>query len=165
MMKDFKLRLLSELMKNSRRSDRELARTLGVSQPTLSRVIKALEKEGYVKEYTAIPNFKKLDCELLAVIIAKRNPRQPGSALPKAEDFVKRHPNILFVASGMGLGSNRIAFSVHKNYADYSRFVEETKHEWQGLLDVEAFIVDLKGEDVLRSQSFKFLGDYLIGKE
>lgn len=163
-MEDFELRLLSELMKNSRRSDRGLARAIGVSQPTISRNIKKLEKE-YVKEYTAIPNFKKLDCEILAVIVGKRNPRHPESVLQKAEDFVKRHPNILFVASGMGLGSNRISLSVHKNYSDYSRFVQEIKREWQGLLDVDAFIVDLKGEDISRPLSFKFLGDYLIGKE
>jgi DNA-binding Lrp family transcriptional regulator len=31
------LRLISELMQNSRRSDRELARALGISQPTVTR--------------------------------------------------------------------------------------------------------------------------------
>lgn len=34
-MKDVELRLVSELMKNSRRSDRELAKTLGVSYSLL----------------------------------------------------------------------------------------------------------------------------------
>jgi DNA-binding Lrp family transcriptional regulator len=45
-MKDSELRLTAELMKNSRRSDRELAKALGVSQPMISRMIKKLEKEG-----------------------------------------------------------------------------------------------------------------------
>lgn len=44
-MKDVELKLISELLKNSRRSDRELAKTLGVSQPTVSRTLKRLEKE------------------------------------------------------------------------------------------------------------------------
>jgi len=35
--KDIEMRLLSELMKNSHRSDRELARTLKTSQPTVTR--------------------------------------------------------------------------------------------------------------------------------
>lgn len=53
-MKDIEVRIISELMKNSRRSDRELAKAIGVSQPTISRTIKRLEKEGYIREYTMI---------------------------------------------------------------------------------------------------------------
>lgn len=45
-MKETELKLVSELMKNSRRSDRELARAMGVSQPTVSRMIRKLEKEA-----------------------------------------------------------------------------------------------------------------------
>jgi len=35
-MKDVKLKLISELMKNSKKSDRELAKVIGVSQPTIT---------------------------------------------------------------------------------------------------------------------------------
>jgi DNA-binding Lrp family transcriptional regulator len=43
--KDAELKLISELMKDSRRSDRELAKAVGVSQPTISRMIRKLEKD------------------------------------------------------------------------------------------------------------------------
>jgi DNA-binding Lrp family transcriptional regulator len=43
-------------MKNSRRSDRQLAKALGVSQPTVSRTLERLEKQGMIREYTVIPN-------------------------------------------------------------------------------------------------------------
>jgi len=36
-MKDFELKLISKLMRNSRRGDRELSRKLGVTQPTITR--------------------------------------------------------------------------------------------------------------------------------
>ena len=77
-MKDFELRLIAELMKNSRRSDRELATALRVSQPTVSRTIKKLEKEGYIKEYTMIPDFKKLGYEMIGITSLKveENPRR-----------------------------------------------------------------------------------------
>jgi DNA-binding Lrp family transcriptional regulator len=45
-LKDMGLSLISKLMKNSRRSDREPSKVLGVSQATVSRIIRKLEKEG-----------------------------------------------------------------------------------------------------------------------
>jgi DNA-binding Lrp family transcriptional regulator len=47
--------MISELMKNFGRSDRELAKAIGTSQPTVSRIINRLEKEGIVEEYAMIP--------------------------------------------------------------------------------------------------------------
>lgn len=70
-MKEAELKLISELMKNSRQSDRELAKAIGVSQPTVTRMRTRLEKEGIIKEYTAIPNFARLGYQIMAVTLAK----------------------------------------------------------------------------------------------
>jgi DNA-binding Lrp family transcriptional regulator len=43
-LKDVELKLISELMKNSRKSDRELAKKIGVSQPTVTRTRTKLQK-------------------------------------------------------------------------------------------------------------------------
>jgi DNA-binding Lrp family transcriptional regulator len=72
-MKNVELKLISELMKNSRRSYRELAKAVGVSQPTVSRTLKKLEKEGYIKEYTMIPDFLKLGYQIMGVTLIKRS--------------------------------------------------------------------------------------------
>ena len=45
-MKDVELRVIRELIRDCRRSDRELAKPAGVSQPTVSRIRPRLEKEG-----------------------------------------------------------------------------------------------------------------------
>jgi len=66
-LKDVQVRLISELMKNSCRSDRELAKAIGVSQPTVSRIKAKLKKEGYVSEYTIIPDFNKIGYHLFAL--------------------------------------------------------------------------------------------------
>jgi DNA-binding Lrp family transcriptional regulator len=88
-MKEVERKLISELMKNSRRSDRQLARAVGVSQPTVSRLIKKLEKQGYIREYTMIPDFAKLGYELMAITLAKMD------APPSAEIVKKNAGNIL----------------------------------------------------------------------
>lgn len=50
-MKEVELRLAAELMKNSRRSDRELAKALKVSQPTVSRMRNKLERGSDKRVY------------------------------------------------------------------------------------------------------------------
>jgi len=153
-LKDTKLKLVSELMKNSRRSDRELAKVIGVSQPTVSRTMKKLEKEEFL-EYSAIPSLAKLGYEILAVTLGKRKYEVHPKNAQKAKDFIRRHPNMIFVASGLGSGSDRMAISIHKNYSDYAKFMNEMKSEWEGYMSMAAFLVDLKGNDVLRPLSFK----------
>jgi DNA-binding Lrp family transcriptional regulator len=161
LMKDVELKLICELMKNCRRSDRQLAKAVGVSQPTVSRTIKKLE-EGRYLEYTAIPNLAKLDYEILAVVIGKSdNESYPEVAVQKAKDFIKNHPNIIFVSRGMGSSGDRLEVSVHKDYAGFTKFMQEVKTEWVGIMSVNAFLIDLKGNDVLRNLSFKYMADCL----
>ncbi|NIO38282.1 winged helix-turn-helix transcriptional regulator, partial [Candidatus Bathyarchaeota archaeon] len=52
MRKELPHQLLRELLKNSKRSDRELAKILGVSQPTVTRTRNRLEKNGMIQDYT-----------------------------------------------------------------------------------------------------------------
>jgi len=63
--KETEFKIIRELVKGARRSDRELAKAVGVSQPTVSRFIKKLENQGLVKEYTIIPELRKMGYELL----------------------------------------------------------------------------------------------------
>ncbi len=72
-MKDVDLKLVSELLKNSRRSDRDLAKTLRVSQPTVTRVRTRLEREGIIREYTVIPDYAKLGFEIASITFARLN--------------------------------------------------------------------------------------------
>jgi DNA-binding Lrp family transcriptional regulator len=65
-LKDRELAIVSELMRDSRRSDRQLAKAIGVSQPTVSRLIQKLKNEGAIKECTMIPDFRRLGYSLCA---------------------------------------------------------------------------------------------------
>ena len=82
-MKKIEWKLISELMKNSKNSDRELAKRIGVSQPTITRARSRLEKEGYIKEYTMIPDFGKLGFELMSINLAKMRKE------PTEEEYIK----------------------------------------------------------------------------
>jgi len=143
----------------------ELAKAIGISQPTVSRVRSRLEKEGLI-EYTAVPNLAKLGFEIIAVTLAKRNcQKHPEYDIQKAKDFAKKNPNAIFGSSGNGLGYDRIGISIHKNYAEYSKFMQELKAEWADIMNVGTFLISLKGNDVIQHLSFKGFADYLKKEE
>lgn len=64
------LKLLFALIKNSKRSDRDLAKILGFSQPTVTRGRKALEKEA-IKQYTIIPKLPYLGFDIIALTFSR----------------------------------------------------------------------------------------------
>ena len=154
--------MISELVKNSRRSDRELAKRLGVSQPTVSRTRVRLEKQGLIN-YSAVPNLVKLGFEIIAVTFGKRDyQKHPEINLQKAKDFAERHPGLIFGAAGSGLGYDRIAVSIHRTYSDYSKFLQEMRDEWAEVMDVkDSFIVSLTSKEVIQPLSLKHFADHL----
>lgn len=65
-MKKIDMKLLSELLKDSKRSDRELAKVLGVSQPTVTRMRTKLVKEGMIRDWIVVPDFVKMGYEIFS---------------------------------------------------------------------------------------------------
>ncbi|NIQ04478.1 MAG: winged helix-turn-helix transcriptional regulator, partial [Candidatus Korarchaeota archaeon] len=122
-MREVELKLLSELMKNSRRSDRELARDIGSSQPTVSRTRKRLEKEGYIKEYTMIPDFSRIGYELMALTFLRLGkfygPEEIREIRNKIREKLETAPSeIVLFQKGIGLDYHGMIISFHKDYAD-----------------------------------------------
>jgi DNA-binding Lrp family transcriptional regulator len=164
--KDLELKLVSELLRNSNRSDRELAKTLGTSQPTISRTLKRLKEEGVIKEHTIIPDFEKLGIELLAITFGVWSPEKikeysEDERVEKAKRFLSGHPNAIFASSGDGLRKGRVVISLHKNYTDYTEFMRQARSEWAVLVDLESFIISLKTDIAPIPFSFKNLGKYV----
>jgi DNA-binding Lrp family transcriptional regulator len=84
MMKKRMLKLLFELMKNAKRSDREIAKIIGVSQPTITRMRQRLEKTAIV-DYTVIPDWTELGFEIMAFTFIKAKGPELGENAKKWE--------------------------------------------------------------------------------
>ena len=165
--KNLDIKILCELMKNARTSDRELAKIIGVSQPTVTRNRWKLESNGLV-EYSAIPNLKKLGFEMLALNFINYRPeirkdlQQNSELTRKIQAHLEKHPNVILASSGKGKGANGVSISIHKNYSDYVNFRNDIAEEWYPyVLSVEAFIISLKSDNILRNLTFKHFGKYL----
>lgn len=158
-MKDIAKRVLGELLKDSQRSDRELAKVLGVSQPTVSRARNKLQQDGLIREFTIIPNFVKLGYEIMAISFAQV--RIKANQREEAEKWAKKYPNVLLMARAEGEGKNAVIVSLHKDYADYHDFARELKAHWP--VDTESFdrlLISLK-DVIAKPFSLKSLAEPL----
>ncbi|MFQ5999532.1 MAG: Lrp/AsnC family transcriptional regulator [Candidatus Bathyarchaeia archaeon] len=152
------IKLLYEMMKNSKRSDRALAKIIGVSQPTITRMRQRLEKTGYILDYTIIPNLEKLGFEIAAFTFmntVKTGAKEPGE---NVEKWIESNPKIVFAASGDGLnGKNSVIISMHKDFTDYSEFMSEFRSKWAAnIRDIDGFLVPLRGR-LPKRFGFKYL--------
>jgi DNA-binding Lrp family transcriptional regulator len=158
-------------MKDSRRSDRELAKAVGVSQPTVSRTIGRLEKEGIIKEYTMIPDFEKLGYEIIALtfitINPKLSPQEADEARATAQEFMKESPsNIIMLERGIGLDHTGAIISYHRTYSDYARFIREFRQAPTAKAyvhgNIESFLINLKDEMDYRPLTLQFLANHIL---
>ena len=154
--------ILSALMKNSKISDRQLAKQIGVSQPTVTRRRARMEKERLL-DYTAIPDFAKLGFEILAfTFTTSKKPGVPEEQIPKAKSFFDKRDDVIFVSTCSGNERNRMNISIHRSYSDYVTFTRALEKEWgDSMTNRTSFIVSLKGDTIIRNLTFKHLGDYI----
>ena len=64
---DIDRKLLGELLKDSKRSYRELARAIGVSAATVINHVQRLESAGVIKDYTVMLDHERLGYELTVI--------------------------------------------------------------------------------------------------
>jgi DNA-binding Lrp family transcriptional regulator len=151
--------VLSELITNSRRSDRELAKAVGVSQPTVSRMIKRLESDGFVNEYTMIPDFKKLGYTLCAIIFLKLKDLPPGG-IETVREAVKESLSqsrfvILLLERGLGLSRDAVMVCLYKDYTSYAEHKNAIrKFPYIDASEVDSFLIDLCDDVHYRYLSF-----------
>jgi len=167
-MKTAELRLISELMKNSRRSDRELAKAIGVSQPTVSRMIAKLEKNGVLKEYTVIPDFNKLGFQILALTFANfETPADLQAMRELIEEYGRRLaeiPQAVMIERGIGENANGVVISLHETYSKYVEFQRWLKQfASSSRFELHNFIIDLNDKVHYRSLTLSTLAKYLMG--
>jgi DNA-binding Lrp family transcriptional regulator len=166
--KDIELRVASELMKNSRRSDRQLANAIGVSQPTITRTRRKLEEDGIVKEYTMIPDFGKLGYKILALTFVKlkqpMNQEQTDKAREVARESLKTGPfRTIMLERGIGLDYDGVFMTYHRDYSSYVKFEGWLRQfDFLKLEEIGSFLVNLDDEVRYRPLTFSAIANDLL---
>ncbi len=163
-----KLHLLSELMKNSRRSDRELARALGISQPTVSRLLADLKMEGIVRENTIIPNFNKLGYHVFALTFFRWKPGveekdKDGAMMQSLRQAASAPNNVIVIERGIGLDYDSFMASFHEDYHSYNRLRDYVRaNPYVDSAHIGSFLVDLDEQTHYRYLTLSTLAKHLI---
>ena len=163
-LKNIDFKILYELMKNAKASDRKLAKTIGVSQPTVTRRRARLEKE-VIEGYTAIPKWKTLGYEILAFTFVKTiqtlgTKEKYKEATKRGTEWLMKHPNIIMSGGCRGMNTNGFILSVHKSYSDLDNFLFEHKRNLGDMFtDIQTILVNLGGDQILKPLNFKYLAE------
>jgi len=159
-MKEIEKRLLGELLKDSKRSDRELAKILDVSQPTITRTRNKLKRNGLIEDYTITPDFRKMGFEIMALTFVKMRPEiLTPEVLKETAKYAAKFPNAIFSSAGEGLGMNGVIISFHKNYTEYHQKLNRLRIDWKDFTeDIQSFVISI-GEAESKRFSLTHLKD------
>jgi DNA-binding Lrp family transcriptional regulator len=155
-------------MKNSRRSDRDLARVIGVSQPTVSRMIARLQKEGVIREYTMMPDYGKLGFQIMSIIFMKTKERTTAEELEQGRKIMREgkkkepSPSILTM-NGMGCEADRVNVAFHESYSAYTEYVRMIRENpLVNAGEIRSFIIDLSEKNHYRPLTSSNLANYIL---
>jgi DNA-binding Lrp family transcriptional regulator len=164
-MREIEWNLLSELMKNSKKSDRELAKVLGSSQPTVTRLRTKLERKGYIKEYTMIPDFTKLGYEIMALTFVKTELGFAKEEIDKTRVFIRKKIsetplNLVMVERGKGMKYDGVIISLHKTYESFSKLRDRFRQYPFMKADIDSFLISLQDENRYLPLTLRILADH-----
>ncbi len=166
-LKETELRIVVELMKNSRKSDREIAKAVGLSQPTVSRTIEKLRKEGVIKEFTIIPDFRLLGYNILGASrlnVSEDNEDMLQKVRTDALRMEKENPNAFLMAvNGTGGDKNRLFIALYEKYSDYADAIKVVRGaHFVDVNSVDTFVADLNDETSMRMLSMASVANHIL---
>lgn len=172
MKKELIIKTLFELIKNSKRSDREIARSLGLWQSTITRYRKTLEKEGIIREYTLIPNLEKMGYEILVFqFVAQKRNNEISYEIwrkiwrKKMRELLNDFPEVVFSIEVMPVENavwDALIASLHENITDFSEYMKSFSKASKDLIAhyPQAHVLllaRLSGESTLKPLSLRYL--------
>ena len=157
--------LIKELLDNNKQSDREIARKIGATQPTVGRLRNRLINEDYIRSYSVIPNLSKLNVELIAFTVIKWKDYKQKEKLEKFGVELKKNNLMFFCAPGEGFNNKtKIMITFHEDYKSYELFLTKLRSEWEVMIeDMDSFLVST--DNIIKNFDFGIVGDFLTKKD
>jgi len=160
-MKNREKELLLQLLRNSKLSDREIAKKLKTSQSTITRNRHKLEKK-IIRNYTGVPDLNKLGIKLIAFTFGRCV--NPSNEIKKRMHvFRDNTSNIIFSGHGEGMSKTGVIISLHNDFSDYTSFMSNLREISSGYYEnLESFLVPTDG--FAGTLNFEKAVEHLINK-
>lgn len=113
-------KILNTLCSNSRLSFRQIAKKHGISTGTVMSRIRAMEKSGIIKKYSALLNYEKLGYDITVIIEMKIL----KGKLFEVENKISTHPNVKAVYDVTG-DSDAVVVATFRNRREMDKFVKK----------------------------------------
>jgi DNA-binding Lrp family transcriptional regulator len=148
-----------------------IAKAIDEPSTTIHYNIKKLEKEGVIKEYTMIPDFRKLGYALMGVTLfslkdtlseeGEKELRKTAVEVEKQNTF-----GSLIIVRGLGMQKDRMFITLYKDYTDYNRTIQLTKQLANvNIESMESFLVDLNDENNYRILTMAQIARHILSSE
>lgn len=112
--------VLQLLMSDSKMSDRIIAKQLGISQPTVSRMRASLKKDGIIRRYVLVPDLAKLG---YSVILSSTVSYANSTELDKLQNRFARDDRVFF--AGKSRKGTIVVLSKHIDAICIMTFMDE----------------------------------------
>jgi DNA-binding Lrp family transcriptional regulator len=123
-------KIINALLENSRLSYRQIAKDVALSVATVIKRVRALEKQGVIKEYSACIDYEKAGFDIdviISIAVSKGN-------LVQMESKIANHPNVMalydvtgeFDAVLLAKFKNRRALDMFLKHVQAFDFVQKT---------------------------------------
>lgn len=134
--------VLIHLLANGRMPDKHIAKVLGTTQPTVTRIRQKLERTGYIKGYRPVIDFEKLGIGLVAITLFRISDFSKTEEIKKnVVPELRKIPGIVLVAEGEGLGKTSIIMSIHKDFREFEELMIDTRQKFGKYMEeIEQFI-------------------------
>uniref|UniRef100_A0A7C3M8T1 Lrp/AsnC family transcriptional regulator n=1 Tax=Archaeoglobus fulgidus TaxID=2234 RepID=A0A7C3M8T1_ARCFL len=123
--------ILSELIKDSRKTLSELAEMLNMSVSSIHKRVKKLEKEGIIECYTAIVNPDVFDSVTAFLLVSAENPEKIFNNIKSIGDVVEVYK---------ALGNFNMIVKVRSNDLDRIGEIVSKISSMQGVMMVECIV-------------------------
>ncbi len=128
------LKVLFTLLSLSNKSDRAIAKILGISNTSLSKRRRRLEKDGCIKEYTVIPDLHSMGLDVIVFYFSSTSDMLTPAQLKESRELALKHPEVLCLLEEQNLaGTSWFAVTIHKTY---DGFVELSKKVQEDVLSL-----------------------------
>jgi Lrp/AsnC family transcriptional regulator, leucine-responsive regulatory protein len=94
------IQIMKELDKNSRQSNTQIAKKVGLKKETVNYIIKKIEKQGMIKGYFSLINYFKLGYNVFKLLIRYQNVGERGEF--RIVDWLKNKKEVIWIGKAEG---------------------------------------------------------------